>query len=325
MHYAQTIITSARRNKLDVEQLLNAAGLDESVAEKSNLRMTAEQFSQLLLQFWSQADDEFLGMASGNSRHGTFTMMAKQAVLQADLRSVYLHIERFYHLVNQGLQMRLEETENEAAFIVSRDHPALDPKDTLLEFFMMLYHRFPGWLVGKHLPTLRVELRQDKPTHHKELELIFSGPFIFNADRNAFILASESLDIPVIQTPQSLRKHLKDAPLNWVTRQTHSPQFTRKTLDYLDQSELTGQARIDDLASTLHITSRTLRRRLTEEGTSFQELKDQVRRDRAIHLLNHQGKMVSEISRELGFSDTAAFSRAFKNWTGVNPSDYRRD
>lgn len=324
MHYARTIIASARRKGLDVEKLLDAAGLDEYVAQKPQLRMTAEQFSELLLQFWQQADDEFLGMAGGQSLHGTFTMMAKQAVQQPDLRGVYTHISRFYHLVNQGLHMRLDEEEKEAAFILDREKPELDPDNTMLEFFMLLHHRFPGWLIGKRIPLLRVEVRHAKPQHAAEYGLIFPCDVIFDCSRNALVMDSANLEAPVIQTPEALRKHLKDAPLNWVTRQTYSPKYTRKTLDYLDQMDLIGNARIDELADTLHITSRTLRRRLIEEKSSFQELKDRVRRDKAIHLLSHQGETVSEISKILGFSDTATFSRAFKHWTGISPSEYRR-
>lgn len=325
MHYAQAILNSARRNGLDIHPLLEAAGLAESVASKSRLRMTADQFSKLLLQFWAQADDEFLGMTDGQSRHGTFTMMAKQAVLQPDLRNVFTHVSRFYHLVNQGLQMTLDVDGREAAFVLKRDNPALDPDNTLVEFFLLLYHRFPGWLTGKHIPLESVELSCHKAEHHEEFERIFPCPVVFNRDRDALVMRTEELYHPVIQTPQSLKNHLKDAPLNWVTRQTYSPRYTRKTLDFLMNAPLPGDARIDSLAETLHITGRTLRRRLSEEKTSFQELKDRVRRDKAIHLLSHQGKLVSEISSELGFSDTAAFSRAFKNWIGVSPSDYRRD
>jgi len=325
MHYAQTLVASAHRNAMDINALLDAAGLDESVANKSHLRMTAAQFSRLLLQFWQQADDEFLGMASHQCRHGTFTLLAKQAVIKPDLGSVYAHSARFYALLDKGLQMRLQEEEGEAAFVFVRDQPALDASNTLLEFFMLMFHRFPSWLCGKRIPLLRVELCYPKPHYHTEFALIFPCQVLFSCERNALVVADTELQRPIIQTPESLRQHLENSPLNWVTRQTYSPQFTRKSLDFLAAYDRVGEARIDDLAQALHTTSRTLRRRLTEERTSFQELKDRIRRDKAIHLLSHQGKLVSEISSLLGFSDTAAFSRAFKGWTGISPSEYRRD
>ncbi|GAA3509844.1 AraC family transcriptional regulator [Dietzia aurantiaca] len=77
-----------------------------------------------------------------------------------------------------------------------------------------------------------------------------------------------------------------------------------------------------DVAADLHIDQRTLRRRLTAEGTSFRRLVDEVRHGRALELLG-QGAAVSEVARELGYSETATFTRSFTRWEGVSPSRLR--
>jgi AraC-like DNA-binding protein len=66
-----------------------------------------------------------------------------------------------------------------------------------------------------------------------------------------------------------------------------------------------------------------LRRRLDEEGQSFQSIKDQLRRDLAINYLKHSSKSVTEIAIDLGFAEQSAFHRAFKKWTGMRPGEYR--
>lgn len=76
------------------------------------------------------------------------------------------------------------------------------------------------------------------------------------------------------------------------------------------------------LAADLHVDERTLRRRLTAEGTSFRRLVDEVRHGRALELLA-QGAAVSEVARELGYSETATFTRSFTRWEGVSPSRLR--
>ncbi|MNZ95940.1 HTH-type transcriptional regulator VirS [compost metagenome] len=81
---------------------------------------------------------------------------------------------------------------------------------------------------------------------------------------------------------------------------------------------------MEEIAEEMHMTSRTLRRKLSDEGTSFQELKDGVRCDAAIHYLSQPAIPISQISRQLGFSEPAAFTRAFKQWTGISPGLYRR-
>ncbi|SCU91258.1 Ornithine utilization regulator (fragment) [Cupriavidus necator] len=74
----------------------------------------------------------------------------------------------------------------------------------------------------------------------------------------------------------------------------------------------------------MHISASTLQRRLAVEGTSFQSLKDQLRRDLAIERLSTSSTPVSQLAAQLGFADTTAFNRAFKVWTGSTPGSYRR-
>ena len=71
------------------------------------------------------------------------------------------------------------------------------------------------------------------------------------------------------------------------------------------------------------MSARTLRRRLEREGTSYQRIKDNARRDAAISLLRGDGLTVSEVAERVGFSDPSAFHRSFKKWTGLSPGSFR--
>ena len=79
----------------------------------------------------------------------------------------------------------------------------------------------------------------------------------------------------------------------------------------------------DDLTSALNMSPRTLRRRLEKEGTSYQKIKDNARRDAAISLLSRDRLTVSDVAERVGFSDPSAFHRSFKKWTGQSPGAYR--
>jgi len=81
---------------------------------------------------------------------------------------------------------------------------------------------------------------------------------------------------------------------------------------------------LGDVAQTLHLSPRTLHRRLAEEGSSFQAVKDALRRDLAISRLAKTREGITQIATELGFADSAAFYRAFVRWTGMSPAQYRR-
>ncbi|MGB7478811.1 MAG: helix-turn-helix domain-containing protein [Burkholderiaceae bacterium] len=80
----------------------------------------------------------------------------------------------------------------------------------------------------------------------------------------------------------------------------------------------------DALADELNLAGSTLRRRLEQEGQSYQAIKDQLRRDLAIDRLLRSTDSVAAIAAELGFAEPSAFYRAFKKWTGARPAEYRR-
>jgi len=324
IHYIHSLLQSAQRHQLDTGQLTTAAGLNPQLIHNPQLRITPEQLSALMREFWKQSDDEFMGMASAPCRHGVFTLMARQAVHCRTLGSVYRHISRFYNLTHPAIELGLSSNNGIAKFSMTLAAPHQDYQGSLREFLMLLWHRFPSWLVGQRIPLEQIELDFTQPGHIQEYRLMYPCPARFNRDSCAIYFDSEWLQQPVVQTPATLHQYLQQAPLDWFRRQAYYPVFTRRVIDLLEACENPGQLKMEDAAHSLHITIRTLRRKLIDEGTSFQTLKDDVRRDAAIHYLSQPSLPISQISRLLGFSEPAAFTRAFKQWTGVSPASYRK-
>ncbi|MGB1092192.1 MAG: AraC family transcriptional regulator [Oceanobacter sp.] len=326
-HYARILYQSAQMSGLNADQLLENSDIAAELAKlpqyDHQVRITPPQFASLLLNFWIMADDEFLGLTDSPCKHGTFALMARQAVNCANLKDVYRHINRFYSLFTDACDLGLEVEGNEARFLLNLKNPEKDQDNTYVEFFLMLWHRFPGWLCGRFLPLEAVWMTCEPPPHAREFRLIFPAPVHFGMPSNALVFNSELLDIPVVQTSASLKEHLDDAPLVWVSKPVIYPRYSRKVLNLLKQSSTPDKLDMETIASQLHMTSRTLRRKLSSEHASFQSLKDKVRIDQAIQLLSQPDLTLAEISQTLGFSDPAAFSRAFKNWTGTAPSQYR--
>ncbi len=80
----------------------------------------------------------------------------------------------------------------------------------------------------------------------------------------------------------------------------------------------------DDLARHLHVSVRTLHRQIREEGSSLQALKDEARRELAMELLCRSDRSVKQVAWTVGFRSEKSFARAFRQWTGKSPADYRR-
>ncbi len=324
IHFVHSILASAQRNNLNTSHLLDAAGLNPALLHNPQLRITPEQLSALLRELWKLGDDEFMGMASQPSRHGVFTLIARQAIHCRTLGCVYRLISRFYNLTSPALVLNLHSSDQQARFSMRLSTPHQDSQHSLAEFLLLLWHRFPSWLIGQRIALNGIELDYPQPAHISEYRLMYPCPAQFEQAECALAFDASWLQQPVVQTPATLYRYLQQSPTDWFRRQAYYPVFTRRVMDLLETQDTPGQLKMEQAADVLHITARTLRRKLIDEGTSFQALKDDVRRDAAIHYLNQPSMPISQISRQLGFSEPAAFTRAFKQWTGVSPAGYRK-
>lgn len=326
-HFAIEALKSAKRMGIDLSGLLQEAELDPKRLSNPKFRLTPAQFGTLIRLVWERGDDEFMGCAEQPARHGTFSLFAREALRADSLDQVYRHLCRFYRLVNNSLELTYIVGETEASLSMTMRRPALDADHLLRDFLMLLWHRFPSWLIGQRIPLIKVEMQGPKPEHADEYRLIFPCPVTYNAHCNRMIFDRTTLKAPIVQNLEGLKDHLRHAPLQWFTRQEYLPVFTRRVKDYMNIDTLQASDHpneMNTIAIKLNMTTRTLRRKLNDEGTSFQEIKDEVRRDAAIHKLNQSRATVQAIAQQLGFSETAAFTRAFKRWTGQTPREFRK-
>ena len=121
----------------------------------------------------------------------------------------------------------------------------------------------------------------------------------------------------------ALQAFLDGAPGKLTTLYRRDREMVLRVRNAL-RDALPASGSLGDVASALHLSPRTLHRRLKEEGSSFQAIKDALRRDLAINRLAKTRQALTAIAAELGFADTAAFYRAFLRWTGMAPAHYRR-
>ena len=131
------------------------------------------------------------------------------------------------------------------------------------------------------------------------------------------------MDKPVVQNEASLRHFLRHPVLIMLTQNYRSSSWTSRVRHIIGR-RLLDIPELNDVAADLEIHPQTLRRRLSGEGTTFKDIKNQVRRDTALHFLGKQGLSIEDIAHRSGFSESSAFIRAFKGWTGVTPYSYRK-
>ncbi len=192
----------------------------------------------------------------------------------------------------------------------------------LHELLLRVFWRLLAWLAGGRLPAARFDFAFESPPYAGSYGKIFPAPLQFEQRQSAFWFDAALLQHPVRRDETALRAFLTDAQANVVLPRRADDVVSTRVRSHLQQA----QPAWPDLAATadaLHMAASTLQRRLAIDGTSFQALKDELRRDLAIVRLNTSTVPLTALAYDLGFADSAAFQRAFKRWTGSAPGAYR--
>ncbi|MBA2539758.1 MAG: AraC family transcriptional regulator ligand-binding domain-containing protein [Deltaproteobacteria bacterium] len=151
----------------------------------------------------------------------------------------------------------------------------------------------------------------------------FDAPVRFGAPLNQIVFPSAALDANLISSDPQLLAILTRAADELQARAPADPSLQAQVARVLRDALRTEEGHVDHVAKRLGLTSRSLQRRLKEEGTSFNLVREQTRRDLTQRYLAEK-LSISEISFLVGFSEPSAFFRAFKRWTGMTPIEARR-
>ncbi|MBD2858905.1 AraC family transcriptional regulator [Spongiibacter sp. KMU-158] len=323
-HFARAHLANAQRQGLNRAALLNRAGLSEAVLAEEQARVAPQQLASLFQGIWQGLDDELLGLCERPLKVGVFALSAESMVRCHTLGEALQAQLRIYQLIDPGFDIRLERTAHHVHLHFQLRQPQRDTHHLLIELLMLVWHRFPAWLVAERIPLEEIQFSYAPPKHREEYALLYPGPSRFFQDSNCLTWPLEVLDWPVRRNVEQLGNYFKLVPLPWFRKQTFNESLSDQVIRLLESAPPETLATVDDIAKQLHITARTLRRKLTLEGNAFHQLKENLRRDRAIYWLSQEDVPIAEVSRRCGYVEPTAFIRAFKSWTKKTPGQYRR-
>ncbi|MFK8019548.1 MAG: AraC family transcriptional regulator ligand-binding domain-containing protein [Pseudomonadales bacterium] len=182
-----------------------------------------------------------------------------------------------------------------------------------------------GWLIGRTLQLEAVQVAAPSVNEkvQKILEANFVCPIEFGSKSSFMVLPASELQQKIVQDNESLENFLTHVQYQfWIENQ--SPSTTSNAIrSMISMVAGTELPQFDRIAERLGMSSSTLRRRLMEENTSYQKIKDDCRKSMAIDYLHQYDYKIHEIGDLLGFAETSSFVRSFKKWTGMTPKTYR--
>jgi AraC-like DNA-binding protein len=182
----------------------------------------------------------------------------------------------------------------------------------------MLAAHYPGRSFPK-----AIHFTHDEPCYRAEYDRVFGAPLVFGSHRNAMLVDEDFLSLKMPGASPYLSRVLSKHAEDLVRRLENSKTVRGRVESLLIPSLHTGDAAMETIARRMGLSRQTLFRKLKAEGVTFENILDELRRKMALHLLSEEKLPVNEAAYLLGFSEPAAFSRAFKRWTGSSPHTAR--
>ena len=304
-------------------QALASAAIPPSLLVQPDARLTRQQYVALYRTIAATLDDEMLGLWSRPIRGGTLKYLML-SLLDAPTVLVALNrLVRFWNLLLDDYRLQIS-TKNDLVRLALVERAPGTPVTPLgHELMMKLIHGIASWLLGREISLHRIEFPFARPRHAEDHAFLFPGEVRFDADVTGIYFSYADCAEQFKREKHELWAFLKRAPEDWTFSAGQRGTLMARTRAYLEQ-HIAQPVTIQDLAQALHVSVRTLNRRFAEEGTRFQLVKDGLRRDIAVHRLANSNTGVAALAYDLGFADATGFCRAFKQWTGSSPTDYRK-
>ncbi|MFJ4387239.1 AraC family transcriptional regulator [Pseudomonas sp. NPDC089408] len=302
--------------------LLARAGIDADQLHLAEARVPAQAYARLWRLLARRCNDEFFAMDPRGLRTGSLAFMCRASMAQPTLGASLETALAFLSLMLEDLHPALVCQQGLAEIVINE--PRDEPRRAFTYFtFWMIVHGVACWLAGRRLPILAIDLRCSAPPFCGDYRVMFSDNLHFERPLTRLVMAADGLDQPTRRSEGELQRFLAEAPGNILVKYRDPASLglrIRSDLLGLDPGRWPDT---DSLARRLCLSPSTLRRRLAEEGQSYQGLKDSVRRELAIAWLGQAQPGMAEIAERLGFADSSSFYKAFRKWFGCNPGQYR--
>ncbi|MDD2059594.1 AraC family transcriptional regulator [Pseudomonas sp. GD03860] len=305
----------------NAQALLEGSGISLADLGRADSRITTRQELQVCANAVARRRE--VGLELGRRMHVSCYGMLGYALLSSATLGDALHLAMQYPaLLGTLFQLRLVDDGQRIWFSASGygEDPQLAAFNA--EFCLTSLKVICDDLLGQTLPLLDARFAHAAPDYHRLYTQTFDCPLQFAADDNAFAFERRWLSTPLPLADQ-------------VTHRAMSERCRRQNLEFTGRQAWLGRIRqllldqlgtapgLEGLARQMNCSSRTLRRHLQEMGSSYQQLLDELRFERAKQLLADDLLPIYRIAEELGFSETASFRHAFLRWSGVAPSHFR--
>jgi len=323
--YVLAMARAMEEADVDYKALMDEIGMEPRRLEDFSYRFCQEQVTRLWKAAVEACGDQSFGLkVAKHIRPSSYHVVGHAMLCSDTLRSATRRFARFARLVSDSAIVHFVEKDDrcrlEVGLETGGELPLYQAFDTVLAGFL----EYCRWIIHDSLDPAEVFFTHSAPVDREEYQALFRCPIHYRQACNGLEFHSADMDRPIPGANEELGSLLDELASRYLADRVQG-RFTRRVRDILLMKFSSGEPSRAETAQSMHMTERTLARRLTEENTTFYEILKQIREEQAYNYLKHTEMSIEDIATMLGFSDRGTFSRAFKSWTGKRPTEWRAE
>lgn len=311
----------AAERRVRLADQMRASGLDPAVLRHPEMTLDYRGFVDLLRRCAIDWDVPDIGIRMAGYQALDFLgPVALVTRMERTVRDALHAIIANLPIYSNATSLALEETDGTATMILNRHADAPDGRENA-ELIMAQGKLMLDTVAGAPVPLIEASFIHDKGGSARAIDMFFACPIRYDATRYAVSFDAELLGRPIQKSDLAyhalIRRYLAEA---------HS-EVANGTVD-IARAEIArrmefGTCTLENVAHAMRMAPRSLQRQLRKEGTSFRDLVDGWRRERALAMVSNTRLPLSEISDVLGYAEQSVFTQAFRRWYGESPQKFR--
>ena len=307
----------------DPDPLFSSAGFNKVDFSDPDTQIPFLPASKLLAHCVTATGCDHLGLLLGE-RAAPSSLGVAGFMLQTapDVGTALRDLVRYLDLHDRGAVCTLVTSDQSTTLLGYRVYlPGVEATNQIYDLSMAVICKIMRSLCGTEWNPTGVLLSRPPPQDLTPYRRFFQAPLLFDMEQSAIVFPTRWMDHPIASADPLLHHHLEKEATDIHTHQQTS--LTVKLRRLLRKALVTQSSAVTDIAKQLHMHERSLNRRLREEGTNYRQELENIRYEIARQLLADSKMPLIKIAAALGYADSTALSRAFKQWSGITPSEWR--
>ncbi|MEM6995318.1 MAG: AraC family transcriptional regulator [Myxococcota bacterium] len=308
---------------IDVAPVFAAQGIDPAALADPDARVPARAVHELWRRSAELSNNPDFGLAlSQHVQPGSFDVLDYLGRNAANVGAGLQQYCRYTQLLHDGIRATVEEGEDTVRLRHVLSDGTVLPRQ-YAEFIVATILAIARQASGERIIPVRVHFLHSEPEDLTQHRAIFGCPVRFASDSNGFELHRSDYDRPLRRAEEKLFRVLEQHAEHLLEKLPRPSSLVAQVRSAIVHDLGSGNLSSRLVAQSLGTSERTLRRRLDAEGTSYQQILTELRTELAIRYMDERDISTDEVALLLGFSDRTAFNRAFRQWTGRSPAEFR--